>query len=108
MVPRGNGREPESAGGIQSRQGQRDQCVQGAGNESSERQGEPQAGRRDAAAVAPIGMKSPGAIEQAAEPKGFELMGPRTRWARMLLLLAGILFGQVVLYGPSLLGRKIL
>ncbi len=34
--------------------------------------------------------------------------GPGTRWARILILLGGIILGQIVLYGPSLAGRKIL
>ncbi len=34
--------------------------------------------------------------------------GPARRSVRLLILLAGIIFGQAVLYGPSLIGSKIL
>ena len=34
--------------------------------------------------------------------------GPETAYLRLIIVLAGIVLGQVVLYGPSLAGRKIM
>src|ERR1017187_8056859 len=34
--------------------------------------------------------------------------GPKRKLARLMIVVAGIVLGQVILYGPSLAGRKIL
>lgn len=51
---------------------------------------------------------TPESANPGGAPCGWRWAGPASRRARVVLLLAGILFGQCVLYGPSLIGRKIL
>lgn len=46
--------------------------------------------------------KDRGAVE--AEPRGW----PTAKWTRLVVLLAGIVVCQAILYGPCLIGRKIL
>src|SRR5438094_604299 len=45
------------------------------------------------------------AVPQA---KGFALPSPKRRTGRLLIVLVGIIAGQAILYGPSLVGEKIL
>src|ERR1041385_5011860 len=33
---------------------------------------------------------------------------PKSRWSRLLIVLAGIILGQSLIYGPCLIGKKIL
>src|SRR4051812_14150203 len=34
--------------------------------------------------------------------------GPASRWRRLCLVILGILLGQIIIYGPSLIGQKVL
>jgi hypothetical protein len=47
-------------------------------------------------------------MSTVAKPAGSPPAWSGARWQRLLIVLAGIVAGQFVLYGPSLLGRKIL
>ena len=47
-------------------------------------------------------------IPATAPASSVVLSAPRKRWVRWLIVLAGMLLGQAVLYGPCLVGRKLL